>query len=336
LVAPAKIDFLACYSGIRDSESLVLLVGKKHRHGGLVVAFESYDLVMLGLLATTGVLGYFKGIVWQIAWIAGICLSSFVAMRFSAELAPLIGQPPPWNRLLAMLALYVGTSIVVWLTFRVVSTAIDAVHLSAFDHQLGLVFGLAKGALICVVVTFFAVTMMPAYRSQITGSKSGQIVAKLIGEADQYLPPQIHETVDPFLQQFHQQFDGSGTTAASGIAGENGSVAEPMAGSWQAVLDGVTSVAAWAGVDTAVSKEDQGQGGSAVAAAAAWLPATSGSSATTASRYANQQSAFGAAVPTAFEPATTVSPVPSAAGQTGASLPARFPIGAQSALPATR
>ena len=100
------------------------------------MAIDSYDMVMLGLLATAGVLGYFKGIVWQIAWIAGICLSSYVALRFSGELAPFIGQQPPWNRLLAMLGLYVCTSLLVWVTFRFVSTLIDAVHLSAFDHQL--------------------------------------------------------------------------------------------------------------------------------------------------------------------------------------------------------
>ena len=82
------------------------------------MAIDSYDMVMLGLLATAGVLGYFKGIVWQIAWIAGICLSSYVSLRFSGELSSLTGQPPPWNRLLAMLALYVGTSLVVWVTFR--------------------------------------------------------------------------------------------------------------------------------------------------------------------------------------------------------------------------
>ena len=114
------------------------------------MAIDSYDMVMLGLLATAEVLGYFKGIVWQIAWIAGICLSSYVALRFSGELAPFVGQQSPWNRLLAMLGLYVCTSLLVWVTFRFVSTLIDAVHLSAFDHQLGLLFGLAKGALICL------------------------------------------------------------------------------------------------------------------------------------------------------------------------------------------
>jgi len=304
------------------------------------VAVESYDLVMLGLLATAGLLGYFKGIVWQIAWIAGICLSSYVALRFSAELAPLIGQQPPWNRLLAMLALYVGTSMVVWVGFRVVSSAIDAVHLSAFDHQLGLVFGLAKGALFCVVVTFFAVTMMPAYRGQITVSQSGQLVATLIGQADQYLPPDLHETVDPFLQEFRQQFDaGGGAAAARSVVGQAGN-AESMATSWQAVLDGVTSVAAWAGVSTDSSTAGSGTPAagqeSPVAAAAAWMPAVNGSSVGASGRYADQQSAFGGAVPAAFQPATGGGAVQPASQSPLPAAPQRFPVGSQTPLPAFR
>jgi len=109
------------------------------------MAIEGYDLVMLGILAAAAVLGYFKGIVWQIAWIAGIAASSFLALRFGGQLAPFVGQQAPWNRLIAMLAIYVGTSLAVWLVFRVISGAINAIHLSAFDHQLGLLLGLAKG-----------------------------------------------------------------------------------------------------------------------------------------------------------------------------------------------
>ena len=36
------------------------------------MALEGYDLVMLGILAGAALLGYFKGMVWQLAWIAGI------------------------------------------------------------------------------------------------------------------------------------------------------------------------------------------------------------------------------------------------------------------------
>ena len=42
------------------------------------MAVDGYDLVMVGILAVTALLGYFKGMVWQIAWIAGIVASSYV------------------------------------------------------------------------------------------------------------------------------------------------------------------------------------------------------------------------------------------------------------------
>lgn len=289
------------------------------------MAIDSYDMVMLGLLATAGVLGYFKGIVWQIAWIAGICLSSYVALRFSGELAPFIGQQPPWNRLLAMLGLYVCTSLLVWVTFRFVSTLIDAVHLSAFDHQLGLLFGLAKGALICVVVTFFAVTMMPAYRSEITGSQSGQIVATLIGKADQFLPADIHETVDPFLQQFRQQFDGEGVRSPQG--GVAGGSSQNGGDSWHSVLEGVTSVAAWAGVETdPLSGEKGAQLPASVEAAAAWMtsPSSSETGTQSAVRYLGQKSAFGGS--NTAVPASVLNNQPE-------NVPQRFPVGAQTPLP---
>lgn len=57
------------------------------------MAIEGYDLVMLGILAAAAMLGYFKGIVWQLAWIAGIAASAAVALRFGGPLAPLSGNP---------------------------------------------------------------------------------------------------------------------------------------------------------------------------------------------------------------------------------------------------
>jgi membrane protein required for colicin V production len=211
------------------------------------MAVEGYDLMMLGILAAAALLGYFKGIVWQIAWIAGIAASTFVALRFAGHLAPFIGQQPPWNRLLAMLALYVGTSLVVWLLFRVVSGAIDAVHLSAFDHQLGLLLGVAKGALLCIVITFFAVTLAPAYRPQVVGSQSGRIVAEVITRADEILPREIAEAVNPFVKQFEDTLRNGGQPAGSAIGGQPSALA--------AIWEGVTSAAAWTGGGPA------GQGG---------------------------------------------------------------------------
>ena len=296
------------------------------------MALEGYDLVMLGVLAGAAVLGYFKGMVWQLAWIAGIAVSTYVAFRFGPGLAPSFGSQAPWNRFAAMLALYVGCSLAVWIVFRLISGAINAVHLSAFDHQLGLLLGLAKGALLCIVITFFTVTLAPNYRQQIVASRSGRLVANLIVRADSYLPKELHETVSPFVKQFEQQFQGQpGSPAAAAfqpaaLAGKP----SPLRAMW----DGVTSAAAWTGAEQGAT----GQGAAPVGAAGtAWFaPRQPQASAPMPASYnAPPQrptaSVFATPQPYPTQPAAPPygalqQPPPPAVQQ-------RYPVGAQSFLP---
>ena len=234
------------------------------------MAIEGYDLVMLGIVAAAAVLGYLKGIVWQVAWIAGIALSSYVAIRFGGPLAPFFGQQPPWNRLFAMLALYVATSLVVWLGFGVVSGVLNAVHLSAFDHQLGLLLGLAKGVLICIVVTFFSVTLAPGYRDQIVASRSGRLVAEVIVRADELLPRDVAETVQPFIEQFEEQLRRpAGAPAPAGRPPRAADAGRPSP--LQAIWEGVTSTTAWTG--TGRPGQGPGQPTASPVAQPGWPPA---------------------------------------------------------------
>ena len=312
------------------------------------MAIEGYDLVMLGILAGAALLGYFKGMVWQLAWIAGIVASSYVAFRFGSVVAPFFGTQAPWNRFAAMLAIYVGTSLAVWLVFRVISGAINAVHLSAFDHQLGLLLGLAKGVLLCVVVTFFSVILAPAYRHQIVASRSGRLVAELIVRADTYLPKEIHETVDPFVKQFEKQFEPS----AGMPSAESG---QPLAfhaeqaqqSPLKAMWDGVTSAAAWAGTEQG-GGTGQGamQAGGTLPAGSAWfVPRSAGQAQEVAGpRYATPAAAPGApagggfTLPQRFAPpAASPMPAPQPFVQQPfapqQAPPQRYPVGAQSPLP---
>jgi membrane protein required for colicin V production len=268
------------------------------------MAIEGYDLVMLGILAAAAVLGYFKGILWQLAWIAGIAASGFVALRFGGPLAPFFGSEGPWNRLLAMLALYVATSLAVWLVFSAVSGLVRTVQLSAFDHQLGLLLGLAKGALLCIVITFFTVTLAPAYRDQIVGSTSGRLVAELIVRADQFLPPDVVETVRPFVQRFEDELRRPAAGAAA---------AQPQGGPspFEAMWDGVRSAAAWTGAEQGGAVWQAHQAGGQPAA---WQP-----------------------LPPGHPAGQPAQPQPPAAGGWGrppaGQPPAEFPIGAQTPLP---
>ena len=305
------------------------------------MALEGYDLVMLGILAAAALLGYFKGMVWQLAWIAGIVASSYVSFRFGTVLAPYFGTQAPWNRFAAMLAAYAGTSICVWLVFRVISKAINAVHLSAFDHQLGLLLGLAKGALLCVVITFFSVTLAPNYRHQIVASRSGRLVAELIVRADTYLPKEIHETVDPFVKQFEQQFQQpSGVPAAT--TGQSPAIAADQLSPLKAMWDGVTSAAAWAGTEQG-GGTGQGatQAGGVLPAGSAWfMPRAAGSDpaqAVAPTRYttpaAAQPAGGGFAAPQRFAAPPAAAPMPAQPFAPQSVPQQRYPVGAQSALP---
>lgn len=294
------------------------------------MAVEGYDLMMLGILAAAALLGYFKGIVWQIAWIAGIAASTFVALRFAGHLAPFVGQQPPWNRLIAMLVLYVGTSLVVWLLFRVVSGAIDAVHLSAFDHQLGLLLGVAKGALLCIVITFFAVTLAPAYRPQVVGSQSGRIVAEVITRADEILPREIAEAVNPFVKQFEDTLRNGGDATHPAVPGQPSALA--------AIWEGVTSASAWTGggPDGQGGQGGQQVGGGAAAFGGPAMPAgwNAPAAAQPASGFAPPRppaSGFTAPAPVATPP--TASGFAPAGPRYQAVAPQPFPVGAQSPLP---
>ena len=329
------------------------------------VALEGYDLVMLGILAGAALLGYFKGMVWQLAWIAGICASSYVSFRYGSMLTPYFGNQAPWNRYAAMLAAYVGTSLGVWIVFRLISGAINAVHLSAFDHQLGLLLGLAKGALLCVVVTFFSVILAPDYRHQIVASRSGRLVAELIVRADTYLPKEIHDTVDPFVKQFEKQFQQplGGPAAASEMpaALAGGPVGQPagqpvasQSSALQNLWNGVASATAWTGTEPGTSAgQGATQAGGVLPAGTAWFVPKAASPAQPVQyiapdRYASPAPAgnSGFSSPQRFAPPPTAAAMPSqpqrfapppsvpqAFAPQQQPLPQGYPVGAQSSLP---
>lgn len=165
----------------------------------------TYDLLMIAILGGLTLYGYFKGMAWQVAYIASFVASYFVAVRFADQVAPRITfVNPPANKFVAMLLIYVATSFVIWMAFRFVSKAIDSVKMEGFDHQMGAIIGFGRGVLWCVGVTFFAMTLafVPSqFKQQIVSSKSGYYIARLVDETNTLFPPEVHQVVGPYLDR---------------------------------------------------------------------------------------------------------------------------------------
>ena len=70
---------------------------------------SGYDVFMILVLAGATLFGVWKGMAWQLASLASLIASYFVALTFSPQLAPMFGEEAPWNRFIAMAVLYVAT-----------------------------------------------------------------------------------------------------------------------------------------------------------------------------------------------------------------------------------
>jgi membrane protein required for colicin V production len=100
------------------------------------------------------------------------------------------------------------TSFIIWTIFRLISGAIDKVRLESFDRQLGAMFGLAKGVLLCVAITFFAVTLLPPAQGEaIVSSQSGRYIVALLDKSHSVFPPEIHQVIDPYLNKIEQRLN---------------------------------------------------------------------------------------------------------------------------------
>jgi membrane protein required for colicin V production len=168
---------------------------------------QTYDIVMLVVLLGAAILGAWKGMVWQLASLASVTVSAMVAIHFSASLAPYFSAQEPWNRFLAMFVLFVISSLAIWLIFRMVSGIVDRVKLREFDRQMGALFGLLKGVLLCIVITFFAVTLSESLRQMVLKSYSGGAIARLTSKAGPLLPEDVRAVIGKYIDELDKKLD---------------------------------------------------------------------------------------------------------------------------------
>jgi membrane protein required for colicin V production len=193
---------------------------------------EIYDVLMVVILVAAALLGAWKGLAWQVASVGSIVLSYLVALTFRVPVAAMIDAAEPWNMFLAMLLLYVGTSAAVWIGFNMIRGVIDRFKLKEWDRQTGALLGLAKGALLCILTTFFALMLLgPAQREQIIHSNSGYAIAVVIHNAGAVMPKEVDELVGPYLEDFGNKLARplEETQSTDGIGGLPLNVPGPVA-----------------------------------------------------------------------------------------------------------
>ena len=169
---------------------------------------QTYDMLMILVLVAATLFGFWKGMAWQIASLASLVLSYFAALQICRPTGPDDLEP----RALEQVCRDVGDlhrHVVCDLDlFRLVSGAIDRVKLDSFDHQMGALFGFAKGVLVCIAITFFAVTILPqAQKDTIIASRTGEYIIVLLDKTHAIVPPEVHDVIHPYVERIEQRLD---------------------------------------------------------------------------------------------------------------------------------
>ncbi|MDB4460599.1 CvpA family protein [bacterium] len=162
-----------------------------------------YDIAMLVIFFGAIVFGYWKGLAWQIASLAALVVSYIVAVNFRDQLAALLQVDEPWNKIGAMLILFLGTSLVIWAIYSSVSKSLKKNELKGFDRQAGALLGALKGGLLCMVVTMFAVSFLGEdVHEKIDHSKFGPYIEKGIWQVSDFVPDELARFVNPHIENY--------------------------------------------------------------------------------------------------------------------------------------
>jgi membrane protein required for colicin V production len=217
-----------------------------------VVSLMWYDVLILGLLVFFAIRGAVKGVVFQLASIAGIVLCFVFAGGISHTLGPYVHLDPPMNHWVVFGTAYLAFTFGCYLIARVLNDWLEKNKLKDFDRHLGAILGFVKGVALSLVLTFFVVTMSQSARAALKNSYSGRYAAILMDRLHPILPEKLHDAVAEYIhlldspdldlkyshedEHNHQNVDsilGSPTSfPASTIPGDSSSGPAPAQSLW--------------------------------------------------------------------------------------------------------
>lgn len=162
------------------------------------------DLLVIGVVLGAALLGAWKGLAWQLAGILSLVAGFVVALPLSGPTAHFFGQTAPLNRFIAVAVLYAAVSLAIYLTAFFYREAIQKWKLDNWDRHLGSLLGVVKGGLLCLTLTFFAITLFAGLREPILTTRSGKAMAYTMNALHPVWPPGMHAIIHPYIHHLEE------------------------------------------------------------------------------------------------------------------------------------
>ncbi len=160
------------------------------------------DVAVLAVLVLSALAGLVRGLVREVLGVGAWVLAVLAAWVFFPAVAPFMRHRIANVNLAdvaAFLAVFVPVLIVLWIAARSVSGMVQRSAVGGLDRTLGLVFGLARGALIVVVAYILAGLVVPVEQWPSPVLRARLLPAAWQGAAwaATQMPPRFRPTVSP-------------------------------------------------------------------------------------------------------------------------------------------
>lgn len=167
-----------------------------------------YDIIIAVVLVYATARGAQKGLILQLAWIVALVLMFFFAEEISPVLMPYMPAEEPMNRWLAMLLVYILFAFVTFAAAHKIGDWMERMKFMDVNRHLGGLFGLVKGVIFALVLTFFVVTLSESARGVVLESHSGYASAIVMDRLHSVMPEEIHEVLEPYIHKLDDAADG--------------------------------------------------------------------------------------------------------------------------------
>ena len=156
------------------------------------------DLIVLGVIAISGLLAYFRGFMRELlsilAWV-GAAFATRYGYTYALPYAADLGLEEPFSTVAATVGIFVVTLVALSILASMLSGMVQESSAGSVDKSLGFVFGLARGALIVALVYLGSTWIWDEadLPQQVTKSRSFPAVKLVATKLLSWLPEDIRE-----------------------------------------------------------------------------------------------------------------------------------------------